>query len=386
MFAQRSTVVPLTILGAAITLTIAIVATVVGALAFSQAQPTLRLLAGLGEGIVSANQFVGDPAFPGANQVRIAAGTTVTWALGSDEPHTVTFLAGRPRPPFVIPQPEGGDRLPMLNPELMAPTLPSGPWDGTSFVHFELQGPGQEFSLTFARAGTYQYICIFHPDMLAAVEVVAPGSPGITSQAVVDQYAATHLTAVHGPEVAEMMVTRNRAERSESRDGASIWAVRAGTNWRWGHLDLLAFLPDDLTIRQGETVLWYVDHALPHTVTFQPVDGPPLEFVSVQLADGTMVRAPGLGEAPSPELLALLMDPAASPRIVFTGAAAARPSPTHDGRSGYNSGFIGEWVGTPLPMDKTWALTFTTPGTFAYTCVIHEPMGMKGTITVLPAE
>ncbi len=358
-------------------------ATSQGALA-SQPQPSLRLIAGLGDGIVSANQFVGDPAFPGGNRVRVATGTSVTWTLGSSEPHTVTFPAGQPLPAFAVPQPEGADRLPMLNPALMAPTLPSGPWDGTTFVHFELQGPGQEFSIAFAAPGSFEYVCIFHPEMVATVEVVAAGSAGITTQATVDQYAATHLAAAHASQVAEIMATRNRAERSESRDDTSVWSVRAGTSWRGGHLDILAFLPDSVTIQRGDTVLWYVDQSLPHTITFQPVDGPPLEFVSVQLPDGTLLPAPALGEAPPPELLALLMDPATSPRLVFTGAAAARPSPVHDGRSGYNSGFIGEHPAIAVPMDKTWALTFDAPGTYAYTCVIHEPMGMKGTITVLP--
>jgi plastocyanin len=350
----------------------------------NQAQARLRLLAGLGNGVVSANQFVGDPAFPGGNQVRIATGTTVTWTLGSDEFHTVTFLAGRPRPDYIIPQPEGPDRPPMLNPELIAPTIPSGPWDGTTFAHMELQGRGQEFSLTFSRPGSYDYICLFHPEMVATVEVVAPGTAGITSQAAVDQSATTHMAAVHDRQVAEIMATRNRAERSDSVDGTSIWSVRAGTNWRWGHLDILAFLPDQVTVNQGDTVLWYVDHSLPHSVTFQPVGAPPVDFVSIQLPDGTLVSPPAPGEEPPPELLAMLADPNVTPRLVFTGATPLRPSPAFDGSNAFNSGIIGEFAGTSIPMDKTWALTFDTPGTFDYVCVIHEPMGMKGTITVLP--
>jgi plastocyanin len=158
--------------------------------------------------------------------------------------------------------------------------------------------------------------------------------------------------------------------------------VRAGTNERRGHLDINAFLPDSLMITAGDTVVWYVDHVQPHTVTFPSAAGERPELVSVQLPDGRLVPAPMPGQEPPPDVLAALADPANPPRLVLTGAVQSRPSPAHDGRSIYNSGLIGEHPLVTYPMEKTWALTFGTPGVYQYDCALHQPQGMKGTVTV----
>lgn len=348
-----------------------------------QERPVLRLLAGLGEGTVAINDFVGDPSL-GGTTVRVAEGTTVIWTLGSDEPHTVTFLAGRPAPPVFMPQPEDPARPPMLNPQLLFPTVPAGPWDGTSFIHAELQGRGQEVAVTFGRQGRYEYVCLFHPPMTGVVEVVAAGSPGITTQAAVDQYSATHAAEAHAWQVDEMIATRSAPTRIEGPRGTTIAMVRTGTDWRWGHVDLQAFLPEHLTVQQGDTVIWYVDHVQPHTVTFRPAESPTPDFLVIQLPDGGTIPAPAPGAPPPPELLALLEDPAFVPRLVFGPAALRTTNPVHDGRSLYSSGFIGEHPAIAFPMDKAWGLTFSTPGTFEYFCALHEQIGMKGTVTVLP--
>lgn len=348
----------------------------------SQGGSTLRVTAGLGEGVVSINQFAGDPALPGGNTVRVAEGATVAWTLGSTEFHTVTFRAGAPWPPVIMQQPEDPSRPPMFNPQIVFPTIPSGPWDGNTFIHMELQSPGQELRVTFGRQGRYPYSCLFHEEMDGFVEVVPPGSPGITTQAAVDQFAATH-QAEQSANAAKMLADRSVPSRVEGPGGASIWFVRAGTNERRGHIDLEAFLPDALTVSQGDTVVWYVDHVAPHTVTFPGTDGLHPEFLAVQLPDGTMLPAPAPGEEPPPEVLAAFMDPTASPRLVFVGGVPSGPGPVHDGRSTYNSGFIGEHPLVDFPMQKTWALTFGTPGVYHYDCLLHEMDGMAGTITVV---
>lgn len=350
----------------------------------SQPGPTLRIRAGWGTGGPSVNQFFGDTALaPTGDRVRVAVGTTVVWYLGSDEFHTVTFAAGAPTPKYFVYQPEGADRPPMINPQLAFPTVPTGAWDGTTFVHMEMQQPGQELPITFGREGTFSYLCLFHPPMTGVVEVVAAGSAGLTTQAAVDQYTQSHPTAVHQPQIDQMLASRSAPVRIEGASGTNTWFVRAGTDWRNGHLDMLAFLPKELTVRQGDTVVWYVDHLMPHTVTFPAAGEPPADFILVQFADGTIVTPPPPGEPPSAELMAKMMDPSSEPRLVF-GPAGLRnvPSPTYDGQRLYNSGLIGEHPAVEPAMDKVWALTFNTPGTFRYLCVLHEPAGMEGTITV----
>jgi plastocyanin len=80
----------------------------------------------------------------------IPAGTTVTWTnLSSNMPHTVTF--------GVV-----GQAFAQMDP--FSP--PSGPtsYDGTQMVNSGPMMPGQSFSLTFPKAGTYEYHCLFHDD------------------------------------------------------------------------------------------------------------------------------------------------------------------------------------------------------------------------------
>ncbi len=350
----------------------------------TQAAPTLRLVAGLGEGVVAAEEFIGDPAL-GLHTVRVVEGTRVTWTSDSDESHTVTFLAGQPAPPVFMLQPEDPSRPPMMNPQLLFPTIPSGPWDGTSFIHAELNQRGQDVAVTFARQGKYDYLCLFHPAMTGTVEVVPPGSASVTSQAAVDAAAATHFAQQHAGEVAEIYATRNAPTRVEGPRGTQITMVRAGTDARWGHLDIEAFMPDNVTIQQGDTVIWYVDHVQPHTVTFMPTDGRPTpDFVLIQLPDGQMVPPPPPDEPPPPEFLAAMENPETAPRLVLGPAAMRTSDPVHDGRSLYSSGLIGEHPYVDVPMEKSWGLTFNTPGTYEYICFLHEPIGMKGSVTVLP--
>jgi plastocyanin len=272
----------------------------------------------------------------------------------------------------------------MYNPQLVAPTLPSGPWEGTSFIHMELQSPGDELQVTFARAGSYRYSCLLHEEMDGYVEVVAPGAPGITTQATVDQFAATHFQEEHAEDAAKLLASRSVPTRIDGPLGGSLWFVRAGTNERRGHLDLNAFLPDRLTVAPGDTVIWYVDHQIPHTVTFPPANGSAPDFIALQLPDGTVLPPSSPGQQPSPDRVEAMRDPARAPRLVFVGGVATRPSPSYDGVSFSNSGFIGEHPLVSYPMEKTWALTFDTPGVYQYLCLLHEQQGMKATITVQP--
>ena len=103
----------------------------------------------------------------------VPVGSTVTWAMRDTfEVHTVTFTSGEKPPQFVIPEPQasGPPKL-LLNPQALTPTTITQ-YDGTGYVNsgllFPPGTPGKlpaSFSLTFTKAGRYEYWCLVHADV-----------------------------------------------------------------------------------------------------------------------------------------------------------------------------------------------------------------------------
>jgi plastocyanin len=112
--------------------------------------------AGYGDRITAVNLY--DP-----QTITVKSGDTVTWKTTSPyEPHTVTFQS-----PFKTPSDEGA-------------TAPAGVKSGGTYTAgFTSSGlfgpppffPSDTFSLTFTKAGTYNYVCTIHPGMTGAVTV-----------------------------------------------------------------------------------------------------------------------------------------------------------------------------------------------------------------------
>jgi plastocyanin len=112
-----------------------------------------------------------------------------------------------------------------------------------------------------------------------------------------------------------------------------------------------AFLPDDVTVRIGDSVAWTAP-AGEHTVTF-------------------------LGEA---EPFPLIVPEPASPADAVLNPRVVNPEPDpppagFDGTFLYNSGLIGGDEG------EGPTITFTAAGTFEYRCLVHRQM--TGTVSVL---
>ena len=82
--------------------------------------------------------------------VTIAVGTTLTFTnLSNNVPHTVTFpIAGQAPPSGPPSQPAAGGST----------------YDGTALVNSGVIPPGGTFNLTFTKAGTFNYYCLFHDD------------------------------------------------------------------------------------------------------------------------------------------------------------------------------------------------------------------------------
>jgi plastocyanin len=124
---------------------------------FPYAAGGTHIAAGLSHGLNTANpppfssvlRFLDGPSL-NATTTTVPVGTTVTWTnLSSNMPHTITFGAV-------------GQPFPQMDP--FSP--PSGPstYDGSQMVNSGALMPGQSFSLTFTKAGTYEYHCLFHDD------------------------------------------------------------------------------------------------------------------------------------------------------------------------------------------------------------------------------
>lgn len=81
--------------------------------------------------------------------ITIDAGDSVTWQYPAGEPHTVTFA------PVGAP-------FPTMDP--FSPPSGGSSYDGSALVNSGPLFGGQSFSLTFTKAGTYTYHCLFHDD------------------------------------------------------------------------------------------------------------------------------------------------------------------------------------------------------------------------------
>jgi plastocyanin len=204
--------------------------------------------------------------------------------------------------------------------------------------------------VTFTKAGTYTYLCMFHPGMEGAITVQHAGSVYPKTQAQYDQVAVRESQAA---------LARAREIREANRPVvAGVPGKRTYTLDMVGSakdvVSVYRFPVQRLEIRRGETVTWVMkDPTELHTVTFGVRD--PFEIITMQ----PQPQGP-------PRLLVNLrsMNPA--------GGAV------HRGPGFYNSGFM-----FPAgPGAKRYTLTFARPGTYEYECTTHDAFGMKATIVV----
>ena len=339
---------------------------------------TLTVLAGAGQDTVGADAF-----FP--QNLKIRVGDTVIWRINSDEPHTVAFVNGSTPPGPLIPDAFGtpSDMAPapnvpvpgqpgvtMTNPVRDYPNVESGSvYSGKTFIssgRLEMTGQfwgvpmRQTFSLVFDTPGVYSYICGLHnTSMNGTIEVTDRATDPVPSQAEIDAAARAEMELILG------RVERARAQSNEPRNepaanGATVWFVRAG-NTDQGIDDrraqLREFLPRNIVITAGDTVVW--SSVALHNVFFGPTSVPPDWIVPETQQDGPpmLIRNP------------VIVNP-------------SKPSGVYDPTQVFNSGLLNP----PAPTGTAWALSFDTPGVFEYFCGVHQDLGMKATITVLPSS
>lgn len=115
-----------------------------------------QLSAGIAPGLASGKpanatvmRFVAAPNDT-SGAVTVSVGTTVVWTnQANDVPHNIYF------PPLGQQPPPG--------PPFIAGSSATT-YDGTAVANSAVLGPGQSYSLTFTKAGTFKYYCLFHDE------------------------------------------------------------------------------------------------------------------------------------------------------------------------------------------------------------------------------
>jgi plastocyanin len=274
------------------------------------------------------------------NELWIHAGDTVNWTVGADEIHTITFLTvGQVRPPFFVGCPGF--------------SVGAASFDGSTCVTTPPMVSGQTFNVMFPATGNFKVVCLVHPDMTAVVHVLDPSTPLPHEQSFYDKEAAN--------QAHDLLAEINQGQAHQHPVSPNAVVVGAGETLAngGGHnaISLMRFVQPELMIHAGATVEWTNDDpSMPHTITF-----------------GT-----------EPELT---FPPSANVSPDADGALHATINSTSDS---VHSGFI---VSSPLgqiglpetPVGTTrFRITFTNPGVYPYKCALHDDLGMKGTIIVIP--
>jgi plastocyanin len=274
------------------------------------------------------------------NELWIHAGDRIQWTVNADEIHTITFLtASQVRPPFFVGCPGF--------------SVGGAAFDGSTCVSTPPMISGQTFNVMFPTPGNFKIVCLVHADMTGVVHVLDPSSTLPHEQSFYDKEASDQ---AHGllAELDKSSVHYHSGSAHPVVVGSGETLANGG-----GHdsISLMRFIRPEIVIHAGATVEWTNDDpSMPHTITFgtEPQDTlPPSSNVSVD-ADGGL-------------------------HATITSTSDS----TH-------SGFIGS-----APQDETgipqtslgntrFRVTFTSPGVYPYICALHDTLGMKGRIIVLP--
>jgi plastocyanin len=212
-------------------------------------------------------------------------------------------------------------------------------------------GPAKPMVVRFRKAGRYTYYCNIHPGMKGTVTV-----------------------RPHGKAIPTARQDKKRLKRQVSRDlkiatdlgrtRAPAATVDVGSAGPHG-VEAFAMFPGTLHAKVGQTI------------TFRMTNG--------SFEDHTATFGPGNPNDPSTflgQLAGSFTSPAIDPRAVYPserpGDSPASYGPLLHGNGFWNSGAMDRGSATPLPSSN--AVTFTTPGTYTYYCLIHP--FMVGTIDV----
>lgn len=290
------------------------------------------------------------------NELWIHAGEDITWTVDVDEIHTITLLkVNQTRPPFTA----GCAPFPPGTPPVFSPSGSS--FDGSTCVSTPFMVKGQTFMVIFPKAGNYKLVCLVHQNMTGTVHVLPLSAALPHSQRFYDEQADDERkdllsdTDEHeGHEREHDIAVRSQFGRNTVTVGiGEIVATGGGQQ----NVSVMRFFSHETVIHVGETVEWTNnDPVTPHTITFGVEPANP-------------------------------MPPSANVMADTDGARHATINSTSDSvHSGFIVASAHERIGSPTsPLGVTrFRITFTKAGTYPYICALHDVLGMKGKIIVLP--
>lgn len=285
------------------------------------------------------------------SEMWIHAGDSITWTFVSNESHTVTFLSPNQIRPAI------GTGCPGFAPD------GSATFDGSTCLTSAASVPGQTFTVTFPVAGNFKLVCLAHKDMTATIHVLSLATALPYSQAAYNEQAEAERENLFSSMDADGDHDGDHGDHPSHHQHLAVNQVIAGTGvgsaTAGGHenLAVFRFLSDETVIHAGETVEWVnLDPAATHTITFgtEPANLVPASKNVTTDADGARHAA-----------INSITD------SVHSGSIASAPQE----RTGLAQ--------APLGVTR-FRVTFTQPGTYPYICALHDQLGMKGKVIVLP--
>jgi len=218
--------------------------------------------------------------------------------------------------------------------------------------------PPKPLRVKFTKAGLFKYICDLHSGMRGTIRVSPKGRPIAA--------AAADKTRVKKAVAAALTVAKGLAAATKPAANSVV----VGPHGKGG-VEMFAMLPKSLTVPAGTTVTFAMPSGSTevHTASFGPgveTFGLPSEPDKNTYLGGIAAAFQGDG------------DPRADFPSEAPGSAPAALTPALHGNGFWNSGVMDAIAQSPLP--ASGKVTFTTPGSYSFACVIHSTM--KGTITV----
>lgn len=209
-------------------------------------------------------------------------------------------------------------------------------------------GPHPSFTVSFPKPGVYVVRCYVHPKMRGTIVVL----PRKARHADTAKKAAARASR----EIARDTKVATRLLRvALKRKTAPVW-VGASTP----RVDIFGMFPKNIAVPTGGSLTFTMRPGNEvHTVTFGPSSF--LDAVAKKTFEGNGLGLDPEGALPSDP-------PAAGPPAV---------TPTSHGNGFVNSGIL---TALGLPGNHRFTVTFPTPGTYHYMCLVHT--NMVGTVTV----